>query len=393
MKAIFRYLAIILLFLSLLACNLSSVLVAAQPTNTPKPILPANTAEPIPTVDPNLPTPTEEGALPQSTAFDPCTVVTKEDAEKFLGEPASEPKSVSGGCNFTNAKDGLYAFSIGAAQDKESSNILQGQTMLLGFAGIKMDDAFINEVKPLAENLDYKTFFSKLVAASKSSNTISAKLFSGGGNDLTYWAWITVPPRRQGAFVAIRGTTVVNVNMVVPETQAEETMLNNANRLAGEIFKKLPEKFSIVSGAAVPTAQNQSQPPAVTPTLIVSGEGQPAVNSAPATLAPQQGLQAPNLVSPKDGTVFDTYPRNTILVWEPVNGADKYLVEIMACATNDTNKCFSHPMIEQTTRETTQTTYSFNFVGAQPGKWRVTAIQGKNILGTPSSWWIFKYTK
>ena len=393
MRAIMRYSAILVLTLSLVACNLSSALVAAAPTSAPKPVVPTQTEEPENPIDENLPTPTEEGAVAEPTSFDPCTLVTKENAEKFLGEPASEPKSMSGGCNFTNAKDGLYAFSVAAAQDKESVNILQGQTMLLGFAGIKMDEAFINEVKPLAEALDYKAFFTKLVAASKSSSTISAKLFSGGGNDLTYWAWITVPPRRQGAFVAIRGTTVVNINLVVSETQVEETLLNDANRLASDIFKKLPEKFSIGSGSPAPAAQSQSVP---TPTIVGPAESQPAevaATVAPTTAPVVQGLPMPVLLTPADGTVFDTYPRNTTLTWSPVTGANKYLLEIMACSSNQPSNCFSHPMIEQTSRETTQTTYSFNFVGAQPGKWRVIPIDTSGTMGTPSAWWTFKYTK
>ena len=94
-----------------------------------------------------------------------------------------------------------------------------------------------------------------------------------------------------------------------------------------------------------------------------------------------------------DGSEFEIYPRVTSLKWKAVDGAVGYLVEIMACSSSNPANCFSHPMIEQTTRETTETEYTFNFIGAQPGKWRVMAVDSTGKPGMPSGWWAFSYKK
>jgi hypothetical protein len=308
---------------------------------------------------------------------DICSLVTKADVEKFFGEPANEPTSMPGGCAFTNKKDSLYAFSITAGQDKDTVNILQSQAMLLGMAGVKLDADAMARIKTLAESLDFAGFFNELVTLAKTSTTITANLYTGGGNDLTYWAWISVPPRRSGAFTAVRGTTLVSIYMVVPESQKEETMLDEANKLSNALYGKLPEKFS--TGSAQPAQAAPTQPPAApapqpTPTLVT-------------------GLPAPVLTSPADGTIFETsFPRNTVFTWDAVPGAKKYVFELMACSNSKPNDCFVWP-VDKPRHEVTATTYTYGFVGAQPGKWRVTAIDSKGVAGTPSGWWTFRYKK
>lgn len=319
-------------------------------------------------------------AAQSSTDLDFCGLVSKEEVEKFFGEPAADPISMPGGCAFNNKKDGLYAFSLSAGQDKDTINVMQSQVMLLGMAGVKLDADAMAKIKSLAEAMDFAGFFNELVTLSKSSSSITANLYAGGGNDLTYWAWITVPPRRSGAFAAVRGNTMVSMYLVVPESQKEEIMLDEANKLANTIFSKLPEKFTIASAPSSAPAQ-----PA--PTQI------PATPAPPPTATPDMGLPAPVLVSPYDGKVFDqSFPRNTTFTWEAVPGAKKYVLELMACSSSKPNDCFVWPQ-NKPKHEVFGTTYTFGFVGAQPGKWRVTAIDAKGISGIPSAWWSFKYTK
>jgi len=38
------------------------------------------------------------------------------------------------------------------------------------------------------------------------------------------------------------------------------------------------------------------------------------------------------------------------------------------------------------------TTYTFNFVGAQPGRWRVWAVNGSGMPGSKSGWREFRFT-
>ncbi len=396
----FRVLAVIPLIYSILACNLSTSLltpqVATPGTGTVLPTAYIHEETPEP-VDINAPTPTLEEAISTPEGFaDICSYVSKEDVEKFFGEPANDPKSANGGCTFTNAKDGLYAFSLGAGQDNDTATILQGQAMLLGLAGIKLDETVTGKLNKLADTRDFKGYLSELVALSKSSSTITARLFKGGGNDLTYWAWITTPPRRSGAFLAVRGTTLVSLYIVVPETQEEKAMLTASNNLAGQIFAKLPQKFSFFPTVSAPESSEQApasaSAPAVTQESLQSTEPSSPSASSTSTTAPQSS-EIPILLSPADGTEINIYPRTITLTWSPVQNASKYLVEIDACSPTNPDTCYSHPMIEQTTRETTIPTYTFNFVDKQPGRWRVSAIDANGKLGTPSGWFRFNCLK
>lgn len=396
MKKYSYYITLLTLLAGMLACNFNTALLSpggvtppAVPTGTP-----AATATTVETTSTSAATATLEVVQPTVATvsdgkLDPCIMLTTAQAEAVLGEPAAPPKILNGSCVYSNANDGLYMVNIAAAQDKETSGILQGQAMLIMFSGNKVSDDLTNRLRSLSEAQDFKGFFSELVAASKGSQTMTAKLFTGGGNDLVYWAWINAPPRRQGAFVAVRKNTLININVVLADTADGNNLVKSLNSLAGEAFSKLPEKFSIPQPETTATVESPVVSEA-TPTLVVE---QPAAAPQTNPTPVPTGIAPPTLVSPADGTVFDVFPRNTTLEWKPVVGATSYLVEIMACSSSNKSNCFSHPMIEQTSRETDKTTYSFNFVGAQPGKWRVTAIGTDGKLGIPSGWWTFSYSK
>src|SRR6185295_2543839 len=49
-------------------------------------------------------------------------------------------------------------------------------------------------------------------------------------------------------------------------------------------------------------------------------------------------LDAPNQLSPGSRTVFDHYPRRTILKWSPVEGAASYSVEVDYCEGGRRNR-------------------------------------------------------
>lgn len=85
-------------------------------------------------------------------------------------------------------------------------------------------------------------------------------------------------------------------------------------------------------------------------------------------------LVAPGMLSPADGTSFNNFPRTITLVWSPVTGADKYVLEVQYSDGT------WHAL---TTQELTATTYTFNFIGMQPGRWRVRA---KTNSGTEGAW-------
>ena len=100
------------------------------------------------------------------------------------------------------------------------------------------------------------------------------------------------------------------------------------------------------------------------------------------------GLAAPKQLSPADGQVFSHYPRTTTLEWSAVPDATSYMVEIEFCSPAGCDDW----SVEYDPVTVTTTSYTFNFVGAQPGRWRVWAVS--NGQESPKSdWWGFRYTR
>jgi hypothetical protein len=198
MKRINKILALIVVGIGLIACNLGKPVStipeapqAAPASETPLPI---------------QPTPTQVADASQPVGeLDPCSLLTAAEAEAILAQAVSAPNAMNGACIYNNASDSLYTISVAAAQDQQTIGILQGQAMLLGFGGGQLDEARMDKLRSLAENLDYKGFFGELVTAAEGSTTLKARLLEDGNSDVAYWAWIDAQSRRQGAFVAARG--------------------------------------------------------------------------------------------------------------------------------------------------------------------------------------------
>jgi hypothetical protein len=115
---------------------------------------------------------------------------------------------------------------------------------------------------------------------------------------------------------------------------------------------------------------------------------------------PSRNLPAPVLLSPADRIEISNYPRHTRLEWQPVEGAEYYLVEIDVCDGRDraVRECVSPsgPLStngRQGLVKVQDTSYEFDFVGRQPGRWRVWAIDNKGEEGFKSPWRIFFYLK
>jgi len=125
--------------------------------------------------------------------------------------------------------------------------------------------------------------------------------------------------------------------------------------------------------------------PTISPTVHFEG---PIV-----ILTPNIGIlliPAPELVSPTNGAVFNIFPRTTTLRWKPVGSAAKYRIERdyvspgQTCPQGDPN----YDVVE-----VTETEYTFNFVGAQPGCWRVWAVTSTGREGLKSDWWTFTHSR
>jgi hypothetical protein len=119
-------------------------------------------------------------------------------------------------------------------------------------------------------------------------------------------------------------------------------------------------------------------------------------------LRSEEILPAPKLLTPDEGAVMSHYPRKTTLNWEPVIGAVAYTVEIQypgpidsgVAEWNDLTEFFSHfpganyvPPVRIST-----TSFSFNWIGANLGRWRVWAIDSSGKEGIKSQWRRFRFS-
>lgn len=102
-------------------------------------------------------------------------------------------------------------------------------------------------------------------------------------------------------------------------------------------------------------------------------------------------LIAPIQISPLDGAVFDIYPRRTKLIWEVVKGAKNYKVEIGIYFQNNETYIWGSARTDPFIVNTNELIFNFN--GAQPGRWRVWAIDAYGEEGPKSSWRTFEYKK
>jgi len=126
-------------------------------------------------------------------------------------------------------------------------------------------------------------------------------------------------------------------------------------------------------------------------TIAKARSGAAPPSAAPTLAAPvAAGVEAPRLLSPAPAAVFDHFPRETTLVWAAVPGASSYFVE---------TDYFSGDHWDSERRTTpiafrvTDPVYSFKFFGAQPGRWRVWAVDAAGRPGPKSEWREFRYTK
>src|SRR5437867_5706668 len=145
--------------------------------------------------------------------------------------------------------------------------------------------------------------------------------------------------------------------------------------------------------------------------------GRPAHTSSVRDAAPGQ-FDAPVQTAPPDGAVLHGLPRTTSLTWQPVPGATSYKVEVEVCAAGPYGAGWTLPpttalcaslctslrdagLIERgdacgysipVVASTPSPQYTFDFVGDQPGRWRVWAIDASGHEGPKSPWWEFRYT-
>ncbi len=102
-------------------------------------------------------------------------------------------------------------------------------------------------------------------------------------------------------------------------------------------------------------------------------------------------METPIQTNPANNEIFGHYPRALTLSWKMVPAAAGYTLEIQYCDSARAN-CVSYPDV--TIADPLQSDYSFNFVGAQPGRWRVITLGGATYRdSTASAWRWFTFTQ
>lgn len=104
-----------------------------------------------------------------------------------------------------------------------------------------------------------------------------------------------------------------------------------------------------------------------------------------------QSLIAPRLTAPDDGAVFSTYPREMTLKWQPSPNAASYVVEWDYSYNGKWH--LEEQKLPDDGFPVRGTEYTFEFVGAQSGRWRVFPVNAAGARGTPSEWRTFRFTK
>src|SRR5579883_586856 len=102
-------------------------------------------------------------------------------------------------------------------------------------------------------------------------------------------------------------------------------------------------------------------------------------------------LPTPVLTAPADGAKFSNYPRTMTLAWQSVPGANQYLVEVEYAWKDASGTVTWGSDLKKVVSDTQMT---FDFVGSQPGRWRITAMDqsGAHKSSVPSNWRGFDYT-
>lgn len=143
--------------------------------------------------------------------------------------------------------------------------------------------------------------------------------------------------------------------------------------------------FSIPSGSKMEVLVLLKRLPEFINRPLSEAEKQPGIN-----------LPAPLQTGPDDNAELDVYPRKTLLKWQPVDGAASYRIEIDYCQgpSKGQHSCIDpqpHYIPGSDSPNIKSTSYEFEFVGAQPGRWRVWAIDKKGQESFKSPWRTFFY--
>ncbi len=223
------------------------------------------------------------------------------------------------------------------------------------------------------------------------------EVVAGDGADPS---WLR-PPEEAQILVAEGGSASFLVKIVVPAGAAAggywlqgraysaDTAPEEGSRLSGRVAFEVkpsvkPRKpwwpYALAAGLILVVV--------VVGILVFGGDDEPETQ-ATAQPSPIGTSFVPVLLSPADGAVFDIYPRTTVYEWQAVPGATSYRIEIQYCQSSD---CTDANAARWKLQTLTGTSFTNDFVGAQPGRWRVTAVLPGGD-GETGGWRLFRHLR
>jgi thiol-disulfide isomerase/thioredoxin len=116
----------------------------------------------------------------------------------------------------------------------------------------------------------------------------------------------------------------------------------------------------------------------------------PATTTTTAVSGTRKVLPAPRQLTPPAGAVFEHFPRETTLAWTEVPGASGYVVEWDYKQPDGWYFDLQGLVI---TLRVIDPVATFRFIGAQPGRWRVMAVDVAGNSGEVTPWREFRYTR
>jgi hypothetical protein len=233
---------------------------------------------------------------------------------------------------------------------------------------------------------------------SSAQDRVVFEVVAGDGADPS---WLR-PPEEPQVLVAAGGSASFLVKIAVPAGAAAggywlqgraysaDTAPEEGSRLSGRVaFQVMPSvkpkkpwwPYALAAGLILVVVL-------VAGILVLGGDDEPQAQS-PAQPTTVDTSVTPVLLSPADGAIFDIYPRTTVYAWQAVPGATSYRIEIQYCPATG---CTDADSARWKLRTVTDTSFTDNFVGAQPGRWRITAVLPSGDGGT-SDWRQFRHLR
>jgi WD40 repeat protein len=114
-------------------------------------------------------------------------------------------------------------------------------------------------------------------------------------------------------------------------------------------------------------------------------DSESTINPEPPAAAARE-IVAPVQMSPTDKSIFNHYPRTVTLRWSDVPGAKSYSVETSSLSGTSWSAAARASNLRSTS-------YTYDFVGKQTGRWRVWAVDAAGRGSPMSCWWEFTFTR